>query len=129
MLNPTNPIGRRTKPASIMTALGLPDFETPSDCDKRQRALPASVGSSSDGRIVTHDLAECDRDGCGQAPCLDACHFAAGRRRRRLIPQLRDAFAIATCCRRALWLARRYRLAPNMPAGVASSAFSGRGRA
>jgi len=78
--------GRRPTSASIMATLGLPDFETPSACKKRQRALAAALGATPEGQIIARDLALCSAKGCAQAACVDACHFAAGRRRRRLIP-------------------------------------------
>ena len=69
-----------------MAGLGLPDFEKPSACEKRQRALCAALGTLPDGQIIARDLALRSAKGCAQAACNDACHFAAGRRRRRLIP-------------------------------------------
>ncbi len=69
-----------------MAALGLPDFEKPSACKKRQRALCAALGTLPDGQIIADELALCSAKACGRDECVDACHFAAGRRRRRLIP-------------------------------------------
>jgi hypothetical protein len=77
--------GRRPTSASIMATLGLPDFETPSACEKRQRALRAALGDSPEGQIIARDLADCARDGCRRDACDDACYFAAARRRSRLI--------------------------------------------
>ena len=82
----SNTNGRRPKSASIMATLGLPDFETPSACEKRQRALAAALGATPEGQIIASHLALCSAKGCGRDACNDACHFAAGRRRRRLIP-------------------------------------------
>jgi hypothetical protein len=73
-----------------MAALGLPDFEKPSACEKRQRALGAALGTLPDGQIIADGLALCSARACGRDECVDACHFAAGRRRRRLIPQAHD---------------------------------------
>jgi hypothetical protein len=88
--NGSNPVRRRTKSTSIMATLGLPDFERPSACEKRQRALGAALGTLPDGQIIARDLALCSARACGRDECVDACHFAAGRRRRRLIPQAHD---------------------------------------
>jgi hypothetical protein len=82
----SNTNGRRTKSASIMATLGLPDFEKPSACEKRQGALCAALGTLPDGQIIASQLALCNAKGCGRDACNDACFFAAGRRRRRLIP-------------------------------------------
>ena len=84
--NGSSAVRGRTKLGSVMAALGLPDFEKPSACKKRQRALGAALGTLPDGQIVARDLALCSAKGCGRDACNDACHFAAGRRRRRLIP-------------------------------------------
>jgi hypothetical protein len=88
--NGGNAVRRRTESASIMATLGLPDFEKPSAGEKRQRALRAALGDSPEGQIVARDLALCSARACGRDACIDACHFAAGRRRRRLIPQAHD---------------------------------------
>jgi hypothetical protein len=77
---------RRPTSASVMETLGLPDFEKPSACDKRQRTLRAALGDSPEGQIIADELALCSAKRCGRDACNDACFFAAGRRRRRLIP-------------------------------------------
>ena len=84
--NGSSAVRGRPTSASIMAGLGLPDFEKPSACKKRQRALCAALGTLPDGQIIASDLALCSAKGCAQDACNDACHFAAGRRRRRLIP-------------------------------------------
>ena len=60
--NGSSAVRRRTKSGSVMAALGLPDFEKPSACKKRQRALGAALGTLPDGQIVARDLARIARE-------------------------------------------------------------------
>ena len=52
--------------------------------ETRPRRGSRDLARRPDG--VARDLALCSAKGCGRDACNDACHFAAGRRRRPLIP-------------------------------------------
>jgi len=74
-----------------MAELGIPDFETPHDCAKRQEKMVTRLAARAKGRVLQR-LAQCMASECDSEPCSGACHFAMRRHRLALIPAAHDLF-------------------------------------
>jgi hypothetical protein len=74
-----------------MAKLGIPDFETPKDCAKRQEKMIRRMAGTLDEKLL-RDLARCTASECYRDPCCGACHFAMRRHRLALIPQACELF-------------------------------------
>jgi hypothetical protein len=76
---------KRRRSYPTLAEIGLPDFETAQQCERRQNSLRSSLGSSENGMGSAQALASCSAKGCRLPVCIDACHYASRRRRRRYI--------------------------------------------
>jgi hypothetical protein len=93
------PTGRRAQKErraeqAQMAALGLPDFETAEDCNRRQQIMIRALTRLGVKRKHLKRLQKCDAETCpSQKLCSEACHYGARRQRLRLIPQGQDLLA------------------------------------
>jgi hypothetical protein len=84
---------QRAEQAS-MAALGLPDFETAEDCNRRQQTMIRALERLGVKRKHRKRLQKCTPDTCpSRKSCSEACHYGARRQRLRLIPQGQDLLA------------------------------------
>ena len=74
-----------------MAKLGIPDFETPKDCAKRQEKMIRRMAGTLDEKLL-RNLRRCTASECYQEPCCGACHFAMRRHRLAIIPQACELF-------------------------------------
>jgi hypothetical protein len=77
---------------TVMAQLSIPDFETAAECARRQAAM---VGRLEKRGLDVRLFRSCERRGCFRRRCVDACHFAARRRRLKEIP---SAYRLLQAC-------------------------------
>ena len=74
-----------------MAKLGIPDFETPKDCAKRQEKMIRRMAGTLDEKLL-RNLRRCTARECYQEPCSGVCHFAMRRHRLAIIQQACELF-------------------------------------
>ncbi len=73
-------------------SFGIPDFETPEDCAKRQEKMIRRLAGAFDKKFL-RDLGRCtQRSSVIGKSCCGACHFAMRRHRLAIIPQACELF-------------------------------------
>lgn len=69
-----------------LEALGIPDFETRAQAQKRQELMLRRLSQTARNGTLG-GLEDCCAKHCAMEPCRDGCHFAARRLRLQLLPQ------------------------------------------
>lgn len=71
--------------------LGVPEFETPATCARRQLEMIRRLEREGYDRALWSELSDCDSEYCAKPRCTEGCHY--GTRHRRL-EQLRTGYRL-----------------------------------
>jgi hypothetical protein len=77
---------QRRKQRKVMADLGLPDFETPQQCSKRQQKMARRFERAGELQPDA-EWQECEPNFCAARPCRDGCWFASRQHRYQMITE------------------------------------------